>query len=189
MIVVDIIALGVIMLFTLVGLSSGFSGGLKFFTKGVFGRIIAIIASYFLYGLVLDLPFVQALLNKFVIFMAEQENVFCDLLLTMRIDLIVFAAALVIVVQILNAVVVDILCGIFEGESAVIKFFNKALGLALYLFMMFAFVLIIFQIISLINHAGFADFLSGSILGLDGLFNNNPLLSIIKSINFAQLIK
>jgi hypothetical protein len=189
MIIADLIALGVIMFITIVGLSSGFSGGLKFFTKGVFGKIIAVVASYFLYGLVIDLPFVQKLLEEFVKFMASQDNFVCNMLLQLRIDLIVFAVALVVVVQILNAVVVDVLCGIFEGENTVIKVFNKALGLALYLFMTFAFVLIIFQIISLIDHQGFASYLSGSIMGLDGLFNNNPLLSIIKSINFGNMLK
>lgn len=191
MITADFIAIGVIILFALIGISSGFGRGLKFFTSGIFGKIISVIVCYFLFGLVLELDFVQGWLEKFVVFLAEKNNFICNVLLKLRIDLIAFAVVLFVIVQIARKILVAILCGIFESEVLLMQILNKILGLVLYLFMLCILVLIVFQVISLIGGnvaQSVANYFAGSKLSLDKLFLDNPLLSIIETITLPAKI-
>ena len=64
MLLADWIMLGVIAVVIVLGLVAGFSGGLKFFTSGIFGVIISLAVTYFLLGIVNSWQFVQDLLAK-----------------------------------------------------------------------------------------------------------------------------
>ena len=55
MLIADWVALGLILLFAVLGLLLGFGRGLRFFTKGIFGFIISVIFCYFLGGLIIKL--------------------------------------------------------------------------------------------------------------------------------------
>ena len=64
MLLADYIMLGVIAVVVILGLVVGFSGGLKFFTSGIFGIVISVVVTYFLLGIVNSWQFVQDLLSK-----------------------------------------------------------------------------------------------------------------------------
>ncbi len=185
MIAADFVAIGVILLFTVIGVISGFGKGLKFFTGGIFGKIISVVACYFLFGIVLDWGFVQDLMLRFVNFLTEKDNFFCFILLKVRIDLIGLLVALFFVVLLLKRLVIFLVCKFFEIDNRFMNVLNKFLGAVLYLLAMIVLVLLIFQLISIIGgklEANLLAHLSESIFGLDKLYLDNPLLSIIKSI-------
>lgn len=184
MITADVIVLVALLICIVLGSFMGFGKGLRLFTGGVFGRIISVVICYFLFGIVLSWGFVQDLLLKFTTMLSEKDTWICDLLLKIRIDMIVFAAVLFIVVQILRHLVVHIIAGVFEIDNKGVRVINKILGVILFVAFAAVFTLIIFQIIAWIGgtDGGFYDSLQGSAFGLDKIFTDNPLNSVFESI-------
>ena len=182
----DLITLGVIMLTALIGAISGFGNGLKFFARGWLGRIISIIICYFLFGLVLKIPFVQDLLQKFVATL-DGEKWYLKILKYVRIDMIVFAVVLFFAVQLVKKLVVSLINGLFSINTPFIRVLNKLLGVFIYLFLLLLLVLIVFQIAYLIDGADGAIYQKthGSLFGLDKLYLYNPLNKVIESIKMA----
>ena len=182
----DLITLGVIMLTALIGAISGFGNGLKFFARGWLGRIISIIICYFLFGLVLKIPFVQDLLQKFVATL-DGEKWYLKILKYVRIDMIVFAVVLFFAVQLVKKIVVALINGLFSINNPFIRVLNKLLGVFIYLFLLLLLVLIVFQIAYLIDGADGAIYQKthGSLFGLDKLYLDNPLNKVIESIKMA----
>ena len=184
MITADVIVLIALLLCLVLGSFMGFGKGLRLFTGGVFGKMISVVICYFLFGIVLSWGFVQDLLLRFTTMLAEQDIWICNLLLKIRIDMIVFALALFIVVQILRRVVVHIISGVFEIDNKVISVINKILGVALFIVFTAIFTLIVFQIIAWIGgtDGGFYQSLQGSAFGLDKIFTDNPLNAVFEHI-------
>ena len=182
----DLITLGVIMLTALIGAISGFGNGLKFFARGWLGRIISIIICYFLFGLVLKIPFVQDLLQKFVATL-DGEKWYLKILKYVRIDMIVFAVVLFFAVQLVKKLVVSLINGLFSINTPFIRVLNKLLGVFIYMFLLLLLVLIVFQIAYLIDGADGAIYQKthGSLFGLDKLYLDNPLNKVIESIKMA----
>ena len=182
----DLITLGVIMLTALIGAISGFGNGLKFFARGWLGRIISIIICYFLFGLVLKIPFVQDLLQKFVATL-DGEKWYLKILKYVRIDMIVFAVVLFFAVQLVKKIVVALINGLFSINTPFIRVLNKLLGVFIYLFLLLLLVLIVFQIAYLIDGADGVIYQKthGSLFGLDKLYLDNPLNKVIESIKMA----
>ena len=182
----DLITLGVIMLTALIGAISGFGNGLKFFARGWLGRIISIMVCYFLFGLVLKIPFVQDLLQKFVATL-DGEKWYLKILKYVRIDMIVFAVVLFFAVQLVKKLVVSLINGLFSINTPFIRVLNKLLGVFIYLFLLLLLVLIVFQIAYLIDGADGAIYQKthGSLFGLDKLYLDNPLNKVIESIKMA----
>jgi hypothetical protein len=184
MIVADWVAIGLVALFILVGLIAGFGHGLKFFTSGIFGVIISIIVCYLLGGLILQAEFVQALLAKLIEAMTD-KNGFCDFLIKIHIDIVVYYVALFIVVQILRIIIVLILKSIVEVNNPFFIFLNKFLGMVLMLAVLTAITLVVFQVAYWIGDStaeSFSNFLSGSVFKLDKLFANNPINSLVEYV-------
>ncbi len=178
MILADWIVLGAAVLFAAIGLFVGFGGTLKFFTGGIFGVIISIVVCYFLYGIVIGWEFVQALMDKLVSVLAEADNTFCDILIRIKIEHIVLCLAMFVIVQVARVIVVLVIKNIAEIKNPVIKVLNKALGLVFMTALVFALLLIVFQIVAWIGGGtadNFMEALSGSGLKLDWLFLNNPM--------------
>lgn len=184
MITADIIAIGAFIIFTLLGSVVGFGNGLKFITRGTFGKILSVIICYFLFGIVISLPFVNDLLIKFANHLSEQNNGFLNFLLTIRIDLIVFAIVLFILVQLAKQLIVAIISSIMNAKNPVIKVINKVTGVILFLALFIILVLIIFQIVAWISgvDGGLFGYLNGSIFGLDYVYVNNPLNALFENI-------
>ena len=181
---IDIIIPIVIIGTVLGGMIGGFGKVLKFFTQGIFGKIISVFVCYFIFGIVLDWPFVQDLLHQLNTSLAANGSWICTILIMIRIDLIVFAVALFVGVQLLRVLVVGVIDGIFETENAVVKVVGKTLGILLALFCTMVIVLIVFQILAWTTgvNGPVYQWMKGSIFGIDQLFVNNPLNSIFESI-------
>lgn len=184
----DGITLAIIIVTALIGVAFGFGRGLRFFSRGWFGRILSIIICYLIFGLVLSIPFVQELLANFISSLDESKW-YLKLLKTIRIDLIVFAVVLFFAVQILKKLLVSLLERIFEINVPAMRVINKILGACIYLFILLLIVLIVFQIAYYIGGSDGAlyDTLKDSLFGLDKLYLDNPLNNVIESIKSAKL--
>ena len=185
MILADIIALIAMLACLVIGSVVGFGKGLRFLTGGVFGKIISVVVCYFLFGVVLNWEFVQALMLKLTTALSENGSWICNLLLKIRIDLIAFALALFIVVQILRRIVVAIISGVMEIKNKFISVINRVLGVVLFLAFTAMAMLIVFQIIAWATGTDgpFYQSLNGSAFGLDKIFANNPINSIFESVS------
>ncbi len=184
MIIADWIAIGLIVFFALLGLLVGFGRGLRFFTKGFFGFLITILVCYCLGGFILKISFVEELLLKFVASL-EGKGTVCDILIAIHIEIIVYYIVLFIAVLILKYTIVKLIAMIFEIDNIVIKVINRIVGVGLFLCVLALFVMIAFQIVYLIGGTTVTNFqqhITGSIFKLDWLFENNPLMTIIKII-------
>lgn len=186
MILADGIVIVGAILAVVLGIMIGFGRGLKLCTIGPSGILISIVFTYFLFGAVLKLPFIQNWLNQMMISLSENPSWICKVLVAIRIDLIVFAVALFLVIQILRKVLVNILVGIGDSNVIGIKVVNKILGAVLLLAAYLVLLTIVFQILYWIYGAGdtsaFYQSLKGGLLGLDGFYANNPLTGLVDTI-------
>lgn len=184
MITADAIAIILTLAFFAGGVLLGFGKTLKILSGGLVGKIISIVVCYFLFGIVLYLPFVQSLLDKLIFALKEDGSFICKVLLYIRLDLIVFAVALFIVVQIFRKWVVSLIKVFFEIDTKPMRIINKVLGAVLGLASLTVFTLVIFQIIAWIGgtEGDFYQSLSGSAFKLDEIFKNNPVNSIFETI-------
>jgi hypothetical protein len=181
MITADWVAIGFVAVFILIGFLAGFGHGLKFFTSGIFGIIISIFVCYLVGGLILQVTFVQELLAKLIEIMTD-KNAFCDFLIKIHIDVVLYYVILFIVVQIVRIIIVAILKGIIEVDNIVFKVINKILGVALFLAILAAVTLLVFQLCYWIGGTtseSVSTFLNGSVFKLDKLYANNPINALI----------
>ena len=178
MITADIIALIVGVVSLGFGALLGFGRSLKVFTKGIFGFVVSLVVCYFIYGIVLDWKVVGDLLEKFHNFLVKKNNFFCDLLITIRIDMIAFYAGLFIIVTLIRVFLVNLICELMSSENKAVRVVNKILGAIFFTFMVCVVALIVFQILS--GSSSFGAKLEGSFFKLDKIFKNNPLKSIIE---------
>ena len=112
MILADWIILALLLIFALLGMLLGFGKGLKIFTGGIFGVAISIFVCYAVGGLIINIGFIQSALMNMRSAIAAKDNGFCDFLLTIHIDIIVYYVALFIIVQILRIIIVIIIASI-----------------------------------------------------------------------------
>lgn len=172
MIIADWVMLGIIAVVIILGLVAGFSGGLKFFTGGIFGVIISIIVTYFLMGVVNSWQFVIDLFAKLNGAMSFSENV------EYIIDQIILAVVLFIIVQILRIIVVKLIAGLFEINNVIVRVINRVLGIVVIAAVVAILGLLAFQIIYWVGGQTaeqVAEGLNGSVFGLDWIYEHNPL--------------
>ena len=179
MVIADWIFIAGIVLFALVGVFLGFGKELDLLTKGVFGIIVSVIICYFVFGLVYNIPFVQALLLKFKETLVATEKPFVHFLFKIRIDIIVYAIALFLVVSGVRLVIVYIIKNVMEIDSKPMKIVNKSLGVILAVAVFFALGLIVMQIMYFATDGAVPDKLAGSFFRLDRIYANNPLAARI----------
>lgn len=184
MILADWIVIGALALFCIFGMLLGFGKGLKIFTSGIFGFIISVFVCYALGGLIYNISFVQDLLDKFRQVLIDNGNGFCNFLLKIQIDIVVYYVALFIVVTILRIIIVKIIKSIAEIDNTFVIVMNKIFGVILFVAVMLFILLFIFWIIALIKGPYILDFpqLIGSKIKLDWLYEHNPFTTIIKVI-------
>ncbi|MCD8206214.1 MAG: hypothetical protein LUD29_06420 [Clostridia bacterium] len=157
----DIIALILLVAFAIIGLCVGFSGGIRFFTRGIFGIIICVIATYFVFGLVASIGFVDDWLGKWWTY-------------------VVLAVGLFIIMMLLRWALVKIFSMILEAPNVVCKVINKIFGMIFWVAVLFVLILLVMQIYYWISGAESIGFLDGSFLKLDWLYEHNPLTTFIK---------
>lgn len=185
MVVADLIVIALVVGVGALGYKVGVGKVLDVVTKGLVGKIISIVVCYFLYGMILELSFVQDLLKAFVEWISASESSFVKLLLYIRIDMIVYFAALFIVVQLLRKVIIFII-----GKAlSIIPVVDKTCGVVLSLAFLVALVILGFQIAYWIMGAEgvLSQWLEGSLFGLDNLYLHNPLNSIIESFDLGMI--
>lgn len=184
MITADAIALITIIFCFVGGAALGFGRWLKILTGGIVGKIISVIVCYFLFGIVLDWYFVKALMQKITETLQADGSWICRVLLTIRLDLIVFAAVLFVAVQILRKFVVYIIANVMQVDNKVVSVINRVLGVVLLTVFIAILTLIVFQIVAWVmgTEGGFYQSLQGSVFGLDKIFTDNPMNSVIENI-------
>ncbi len=184
---VDVITIILVLAVGVIGYFAGFGKVLKALSGGLVGKILVIVACYFSFGIVLDFPFVQDLMAKLVTAIQNANSPILNFLLTIRLDLIIFAICLYIVLSILRWLAVKLVGSFMEIQSKPLIVINKVLGIILALFWFVMFALIVFQILAWTTGVDGAVYqaLQGSFLGIDKLFQANPLNAIFESIRLG----
>ncbi len=190
MLMADWIALGSVLLFALIGAGVGFGRGIRFFTGGIFGFIISLVACYFLFGIVLGWPFVQDLVAKLdgAIRGNGDNNVCVWLVDTLKISNVIIAVGLFIIIQILRVIILNIFRRILEAPNFVCRTVNKVFGVVLFLLVLAIAALIAAQIVEWVGGdtaSQLTDALNRSVFRLDWLYAHNPLKSIIDGFSSA----
>ena len=183
--IVDWVAIGVVLLALAIGSLLGFGKLLKIFTGGVVGIVISIVVTYFLFGIVSSWGFVQDLMAKLLTAMENANNGFVDFLIKIGTEKIILAIVMVLIIQAIRVILVNIIKGISEVDNKVIRVFNRILGAIFMLAVAIMIWLIVFQIMHLIGGATTEDIraqISGSVFRLDWVFDNNPLIWIVKRV-------
>lgn len=183
MILADWIAIVLIAFFCLLGILCGFGRGLAFFTKGIFGIIIAVFVCYTFGGVIYNLGFVQTMLNGLVTAMTNSGGGFAQFLISIHIELIVYYVALFILTLIIRLIIVIAIRNVAEMNNPFMKVINKTLGMVFFVAVLVVLTLVVFQIIAAIGGDTSANFfakLEGSKLRLDAIYEMNPLLKIFK---------
>lgn len=187
MVIADFVAISLVIVFAFIGYKIGVGRVLKFATGGIIGKIISVVVCYFIYGFVLEIPFVKSLLEAFVNWISSSDSSFVKLLLYIRIDMIAYFAVLFFLVQIARKIVIALLGKIFSLAPVI----DKTFGIVINLAFIVAIVLIVFQISYWVLGAdgGLFPLLDGSLLGLDKLYLQNPLNSIIENLDISGIVK
>ena len=188
MITADVIALIIFLSCLFIGSAFGFGKVLCWITGGLTCKIIAAVVCYFIHGMVLALPFVQALMTKLVTALQEDGGFICKVLLAIRIDMIAFFAVLFVVVLSLRKIVVKAIDKVMSSHIKAISVTNRILGVLLLTAFAAIVTLVIFQLIAWVSGTDgvFYEGLQGSAFGLDSLFANNPLNSVFESIRLPS---
>ena len=184
MIVADWIVIGLLALFAIFGMLFGFGKGLKFFTGGIFGIIISVFVCYALGGVIYHFGFVHNGLENMREALAKKDNGFCNFLLTIRIETIVYYVALFIAVSIIRIILVRIIKRVVEIDNMFVIVLNKIFGVIFCVGVLLLLIFFVFWIIALIKGPYLSDFpsLAESKLKLGWLYEHNPFMTIIKFI-------
>ncbi|MCD8293885.1 MAG: hypothetical protein LUE27_01370 [Clostridia bacterium] len=171
--VADWIALAILLVSLVIGAVAGCGKVLKFFTSGIFGFIISVFACYCLGGLILGIPAIGNLLDKFA---ALWEG--SAFLTTIHLEVIVYYIVLFIIITVIRIIIVRILKSILEINFILVKIINRIVGAILLAAIVVVIALFVFQILYWIYGAdgnpALVEALSG-VLNLDKLYLNNPM--------------
>lgn len=179
--IIDYIAIGGIILFGLAGVILGFGKGVKFFTGGIFGIIISVVVTYFLYGVIFGSDLGQRLLTDF-------SNV---LPTTIRLNdwlpMLVAALGLFLVISLARIIIVKIVSSIVEINNPAMKAINRILGIFLFIGIFIAIALTVFQVSSwvypeLSSDVFYNNLVEGSVLKIDWVYTHNPMPKILEYI-------
>ncbi len=134
----------------------GFGKVLKFVTGGPVGVVISVILCYCFGGMILDLPFVSALLAKLASTWAS-----VGWLNTIHLEIIIYYIVLFMLATLLRILLVRLLKGLVETDVLVMRIINKVLGAALFVVFGFLIMLSVFQVIEFIGGSVQSDFYFG----------------------------
>lgn len=186
MVIADIIVLCILILSAGFGAYVGFGKGLEVVSKGVLGWIMTIVACYFLLGFATEIPFVQDMMRSIVTSLQGYDAWWSNALLFIRIDIVAVSAIVYVVVVVIKVIIVQCTKNAMEIDNKFVMVINRIGGMILFLAYAIAIGLLVFQILTWIGGGtaeSVANGLSGSFLGLDTVFLNNPLNSFIKMVN------
>lgn len=185
--IADWVALGIAILFAVIGLAVGFGKGIKFLTSGIIGVAIIFALTVILYGYVVEIPIIKEWLDFAITWLKDLDNVAVNFLLTIHLEVILTYALLYLVIWLVKLLAVSILKGIFEIDNGFFKAINKLFGLVLMVAFAALLALVVFSVADLIG-GDFNEFFVGengclvnSAFKLDWVYQNNPLNVLIAS--------
>ena len=178
MVFADIVCIVGIVIFAFLGAIFGFGKMLKFLTSGIFGIIISVVICYFVFGMVYNIPFVQSLLERFKEALVASDKPIVRFFLTIRVDIVVYAIVLFIVVSVARIVIVEIIKHVMEVQTTVMKIVNKTFGVILGVALFVGIGLIVMQIMYWSGDGTAPEQMAGSSFRLDYIFTHNPMTNI-----------
>ena len=188
---IDWIVIGLAVLTVLLGFFTGGGNTLSRMSGGIIGRISTLVIFYFTFGVVLNFAFVQDLLAKFLTWIEGLDSSVLDfIVLKIRLDIIVFAVVFLVVIALVRRIIVNLIEAMLEADSAPVKVINKILGVLLSAVYFAILLLIVFQVLAWTTgeNGVVYEYLSGSFLRLDELFEKNPLNAIISTFDVKSII-
>lgn len=183
MIGADYFAIGGACLFAVLGAALGFGRCLKILNKGITGRIITLVITYFLFGIIISMDRTKSTQASFIEYLKSKNNSFCDFLVTIRIEIILTGVCVFIAVMLVQLLVVNVLAGILESKTKGVRLLNSMLGVLLGVAEFIALAIIVLEIAYLVGggeEGVMAENLKGSFFGLDNVYLNNPLSAIFR---------
>lgn len=176
----DWIFLGAMLVAVILGSLLGFG---KVFSWFVLNKIVRIIVAVFICytfgGIILGIPLVSRMLTALATNWSDVE-----FLTKIHLEIIIYYAALFLIIIILISILSKIIRGISEADYKPIKVLNKALGAVVFGIFAFAVMLLVFHIIMWIGGETSKNFLgmlqtdAGAILR--PLYENNPMTKLIE---------
>lgn len=147
------------------------------------GKILASLITYVLFGVVLSTGFAQQFTNKVIELVAGKDGFIGKVFLVLRLDLILLAVGLFLLVRLLLKLLAAVLASALEADVTVLRIVNRTAGLLLAFGFFMLLVLIAFQILNWVQGASeasvYAEMIQGSVFKLDRLYLNNPMNSVI----------
>ena len=147
------------------------------------GKIVTLVITYFLLGIVIGMDQTKQAQANFIEFLKSKNNGLCNFLITIRIETILTAVIVFIAVMILQLIVVNVLAGLLSIDGAGAKFFNSILGVLLGVAECAALVLIVLEAMYIFGGGAESvnlESLKDSFFGLDNIYLNNPLSAIFR---------
>lgn len=179
--VIDFIVIGLIIISIILGIVFGISKRLKK-SFGVLSWILSLITALTILSFVLSFAGIKDLLTNITSTMLEKDNWFLTFLVRIRIEIIVLLFIIFVIIILIKFVLCKSIANILECDNKISKIFNKSLGVIYMLVVVSVMFLIVLEIIYLSNGLdGWAfNSFKGSILKIDYLYENNPIVGIFR---------
>ena len=116
-------------------------------------------------------------------YLKSQNNGFCDVLVTIRVETILTAVCIFAAVMLVQLLVVNVLAGILESKTGGVRVLNSILGVLLGVAEFIALAIIVLEVAYLVGggaDGAMAENLKGSFFSLDKIYLNNPLSAIFR---------
>jgi hypothetical protein len=186
---IDTICIISILVSAIVGAIIGLGGTLKLVVGNLPGKIFSGIITYFLFGAVLSIPFVQDLMVKLVDRVVGKGGWLGKIFLALRLDLVTIVVALYFLILFLLKIVADLLAVSLEADTPAMQWVNRVGGAVFNIASVFVVVLIVFQLTNWVSGMGegsfYVEYVQGSFFKLDALYQHNPLNSIIEVVRMT----
>lgn len=168
-----------------VGAILGFGKILTVMTNKIIGKIVAVFVCYTFGGIILSFDFMQQLMLKISGWWSGADNFFANFLTTIHLEIIIYYAVLFVAVYWLMKLLAALARAVLEIDLLPVRIINQVCGAVLFTGIAVLVALFVFQIIYWIGGTTAQEFLlklDGSALGLDKLFENNPLLGLVNLV-------
>jgi len=180
--VIDYIVIGLVVLSIVLGMVFGLSKRIRKSPFGLVSIILTIITSFAILSFVISISQVNELLKTITSSMLLKDNWFLTFLVKIRFEIILLIILVSILVLVLKYFVCKKIADILEYDNKISLVLNKILGVV-YMVAVFGFLfLITIEIIYLSSGTdGWAyNAFKGSLLKIDYLYENNPIVSLFK---------
>lgn len=181
---IDYIVIGIALLSIIIGVVFGASKRIRKSPSGIISFLLTLITAFTVLTLVLNIPNVKEWLKNLTDNMLEADNWFLTFLVNIRIEIIVLGIIITAIIMVIKFKVCDLIADYLELDNKLSVLLNKTLGVVLSLATTAVIFLITLEIIYLINgNSGWGyDTVNGSLLKIDYLYENNPIIGVYNYI-------